>query len=81
MQAASVSDFASFEAFQAAMRALPLTFTLDPVPSVKLKTLRGKTVSFTYGKTPVLDGKPVNYAAWKLFESPHLNAEMHSRRR
>ena len=80
VQAASVSDFASFEAFQAAMRALPLTFTLDPVPSVQLKTLRGKSVSFTYGKTPVLDGKPVNYAAWKLFESPHLNAELHSRR-
>jgi hypothetical protein len=24
----------------------------------------------------VVDGKPVDYAKWKLFEGPHLNAEV-----
>jgi len=80
VQAASAAEFATFEAFQAAIRALPLTFSLSPVPSVKMTTLRGKSLAFTYGKTPMLDGKKVDYAAWKLFESPHLNAELHSRR-
>ena len=80
VQAASVSEFASFEAFQSAMRALPLQITLDPVPSVKMTTLRGKNVAFTYGKAPVVDKKKVDYAAWKLFEGPYLNAELHSRR-
>lgn len=46
----------SMEAFQAAIRALPLTFKLEPVPSVTWRTLRGRTVVVTYGKAPVVDG-------------------------
>ncbi|MCW5549186.1 MAG: hypothetical protein KIT44_09505 [Opitutaceae bacterium] len=80
VQAASADEFESFEAFQSAMRALPLEFTLEPRPTVKLTTLRGKKVAFTYGETPVVNGQPVDYSRWKLFEGPHLNAGLGSRK-
>jgi len=80
VQAASVSEFATFADFQAAMRALPLKFVLEPVPSVTFKTLRGKTVSFTYDQVPVVDGKRIDFGRWKLFEGPYLNAEKGSQK-
>lgn len=80
VQAASADEFESFTAFQAAIKALPLEFSLEPTPSVSLTTLRGKQVSFTYGQAPVVNGTPVDYSKWKLFEGPHLNAELGSRK-
>ncbi|MDP2137829.1 MAG: hypothetical protein Q8J74_08240, partial [Candidatus Didemnitutus sp.] len=80
VQAASVDEFADFAGFQAAIRALPLTFALEPVPTVKFTTLRGKAVVCSYGSAPIVDGQPVDYTKWKLFEGPYLNAEMGSRR-
>jgi len=80
VQAASASEFKDFAAFQAAIRALPLTFSLEPVPTVKLRTLRGREVVVTYGAAPVVDGAAVDYAKWKLFEGPYLNAEKGSRK-
>ena len=79
LQAASASEFKDFAAFQAAIRALPLEFSLEPVPTVKLTTLRGHQVVCTYGQAPVLEGKPVDYTKWKLFEGPYLNAEKGSK--
>lgn len=80
VQAASAREFADFEAFKRSIRALPLRFSLEPVPSVVFRSLRGKDIRFTYGEAPQLDGKPVDYARWKLFEGPYLNAEKNSRR-
>jgi hypothetical protein len=80
VQAASVDEFASFEAFQDAIRALPLAFNLEPVPIVKMTTLRGKQVSFTYGEAPIVNDEAIDYAKWKLFEGPHLNAEIDGRK-
>jgi hypothetical protein len=37
-------------------------------------------VRFTYGQTPVVDGRAIDYGQWKLFEGPHLNAEIGGRR-
>lgn len=79
VQAASASEFASFEAFKAAINALPLSFKLEPTPTVTFTTLRGKKVAFTYGSTPVVNGQAIDYAKWKLFESPYINAERGSR--
>ena len=76
VQAASVGEFKDFAAFQAAIRALPLEFKLEPVPIVKMRTLRGKEIAFTYGQAPKVDGKTIDYAKWKLFEGPYLNAEV-----
>ena len=80
VQAASASEFPSFAAFQAAINALPLQFSLEPVPTVNFTTLRGKKVTCTYGQTPTVDGSPLDYSKWKLFEGPHLNSEVGSRR-
>jgi hypothetical protein len=80
VQAASVDEFKSFEAFKAAITALPLEFKLEPVPVVKMTTLRGTQVTFTYGRAPVVNGVPLDYSKWKLFESPYLNAEKGSRK-
>jgi hypothetical protein len=80
VQAASAGEFKDFAAFQAAIVALPLEFKLEPVPTVKMKTLRGHEIAFTYGEAPRVDGRKVDYAKWKLFEGPHLNAEKGSRK-
>lgn len=80
VQAASAAEFKDFAAFQAAIRALPVETKLEPVPTVKMKTLRGHEITFTYGQAPKVDGKKIDYAKWKLFEGPHLNAEKGSRK-
>jgi hypothetical protein len=80
VQAASAGDFKDFVAFQAAVRALPLEFKLSPVPAVKMKTLRGREIIFSFGEAPRVDGREVDYTQWKLFEGPHLHAEKGSRK-
>jgi hypothetical protein len=80
VQAASTGEFKDIEAFKAAINALPLEFSLEPVPTVKLRTLRGKNIVVTYGAAPVVDGRPLDYTKWKLFEGPYLNAEKGSRK-
>lgn len=80
VQAASASEFKSFDEFKAAINALPLAFSLEPVPTVKFKTLRGNEIVFTYDQAPVLNGKKIDYTKWKLFEGPYLNAEKGSRK-
>jgi len=80
LQAAAAAEFKSFEAFQQAILALPLEVTLEPTPSVKMRTLRGNEIVCAYGQTPVLNGTPVDYSSWKLFEGPYLQAEKYSRR-
>jgi hypothetical protein len=45
-----------------------------------MTTLRGKKVAFTYGQNPVVDGVPLDYSQWKLFEGPYLNAEVGGRK-
>lgn len=79
VQAASADEFTSFEAFKQAMRDLPLEFSLEPMPTVRMKTLRGKDIEFTYGQTPRIDGRFVDYSKWKLFEGPYLNANLGER--
>ena len=80
LQAASASEFKDFAAFKAAINALPLTYSLDPVPTVTLRTLRGKTIVVQYGAAPLVDGAVLDYTKWKLFEGPYLNAEKGSRK-
>lgn len=80
VQAASADEFKDFAAFQAAIKALPLEFSLQPTPTVKFTSLRGKAIEFTYGQTPIVDGTTVDYAKWKLFGGSHLNAEVGGRK-
>jgi len=80
VQAASVSEFASFEDFKKQVRELPLEVQLEPAPQVKFRSLRGKEISFKYGSASQVDGKRIDYSKWKLFEGPYLNAEKGSRK-
>jgi hypothetical protein len=80
IQAASAGEFRSFSAFQAAITALPLSFRLEPTPSVTMTTLRGREIVVTHGRIPTVDGRAIDYSRWKLFEGPHLNAEIGGRR-
>ncbi len=79
VQAASVSEFKSFADFKTAITGLPLTFRLEPKPTVTMTTLRGRKLTFTYGELPTVDGRAIDYTQWKLFEGPYLNAEIGSR--
>ena len=80
LQAASAGEFTSFTAFQAAIKRLALSVQLEPTPSVKFTTLRGKKIVATYGRVPEIDGQPIDYKKWKLFEGPYLNAEIGGRK-
>ncbi len=68
LQAAAASEFKNFAAFQQAILALPLEVKLEPVPTVTLRSLRGKEIVCTYGEAPVVNGTPIDYSSWKLFD-------------
>jgi len=79
VQAASASEFKSWDDFKAAIRALPLDIKLVPSPRVAFTTLRGKKLECAYGAAPRVNGRTVDYAKeWKLFAGPYLNAEVGS---
>jgi hypothetical protein len=80
VQVAPESDFASFEVFTSAIQTLPLETTTEPTPHVRIQTLRGATLEATFDETPIVDGIPVDYDGWKLFDGPFLNAERDSKR-
>ena len=79
VQVAPASAFDSFEAFQDAVRALPLDVHTEPVPAVRFTTLGGDTLEARYGETPRVNGEAINYADWPLYGGPFLHAERGSR--
>lgn len=80
VQAASAREFESFLQFQEAVRQLPLETRLEPLPSVRMTSLRGRELQFTFGHAPIVEGQPLNYDDWQLFEGTHLNSNLGSRR-
>ncbi len=78
VQAAAASEFADLAAFRKAILALPLDYRLEPVPSVSFRSLRGRRLEFTYGETPRVDGRPLDYENWPLFGGPFLEAAVDS---
>lgn len=78
LQVASVDDFASYKAFQDKITQLPLEFSLNPVPTVKFTSLEGVEMEGTYGERPRVDGKPLDYERWKLFDGPFASAQRNS---
>jgi hypothetical protein len=70
VQVAPVRDFKSFDAFQAAVRALPLAISTTAAPEVTFTALDGSVLHARFGTTPSVNGQPVDYAGWPLFESP-----------
>lgn len=80
MQVAAASEYSSLDAFRKAILDLPFEFSLEPSPSVRMRSLRGRTIAFTYGDAPVLDGAAVDYLRWPLFGGPFLEASVDSQR-
>ena len=66
--------------FAARFWRLPLETHLEPAPSVRFRSLRGRDLEFTWGKAPAVNGKPLDYAAWPLFGGPFLEAAVDSER-
>jgi hypothetical protein len=78
VQVAAASEFPNLDAFAEAIRALPLEFHLDPKPRVVFRSLRGVAIDFTWGETPLVRGKPLDYQHWPLFGGPFLEAAVDS---
>ncbi len=79
VQVAAESEFASWDEFKTAIRALPIEIRREPTPQVIFTNLRGKKIECRYGAPPRVDGRVVDHAKeWKLFEGPYLNAEVGS---
>ena len=79
VQVAPASEFESFDAFKTRIRALPRSTKIEPNPRVSFTMLAGDVMEFTYDQIPKLNGVPVDYESWKLFEGPFLYAEKGSR--
>jgi hypothetical protein len=71
VQVAARSEFKDAEAFRQAILALPLEFKLSPLPTVRFRSLRGKSLSFTYGQT-------LDRGHWPLFGGPYVEAAVDS---
>ncbi len=78
VQVAARSEFANMAAFRKAILALPMEFKLEPTPSVRFRSMRGKLLEFTYGATPKVDGKALDYDHWPLFGGPFVEAAVDS---
>jgi hypothetical protein len=78
VQVAPRAEYKDIEAFRRAILALPLEFKLNPTPTVRFRSLRGKTLSFTYGQIPRLNGAPLDFDHWPLFGGPFMEAAVDS---
>jgi hypothetical protein len=78
VQVAPVSEFGGMDGFMRAILKLALEVRTEPVPSVRFHSLRGRDLEFTWGKTPSVNGKPLDYDAWPLFGGPFLEAAVDS---
>ncbi len=70
LQVAPARDYASFAAFQDAVRALPIRFSTAGAPEVTFTTLDGSVLHAAYGAVPSVNGRTVDYHDWPLFDSP-----------
>jgi hypothetical protein len=78
VQVAAASEFADLKSFGQAIAKLPLEFRMDPVPTVKFRSLRGTLLEFTYGSAPLLNGVALDYEHWPLFGGPFVEAGVDS---
>jgi hypothetical protein len=78
VQVAAASEYRNLDAFRAAILALPLEASTEPVPRVRFQSLRGSLIEFTYGETPRVKGHPLDYEHWPLFGGPILESAVDS---
>lgn len=80
LQPASKEDFSSWEAFKQAVRDRKLVINREEGPKVYYETLTGKAIQVEFGEEPTVNGQPVDFENWPLFESPYLEAEEGSKK-
>lgn len=80
LQPASKEDFPSWETFKDAVRSRELIIDREDGPKVYYETLTGKAIQVQFGEEPLVNGEPVDFENWPLFESPYLEAEEGSKR-
>ena len=73
VQCESATRFESYEEFCAGLSEPQ--FELVPVPTVRLRTLSGANVEARYGEDPLVDGAPVAYENWPLFDGPFIQSQ------
>ena len=71
------SDVNSFDTFKALVRACGIRMN---GPVLEYRTIYGEQLTFDTSarEAPTINGRPVNYAPKKVFESPFLNANWNS---
>jgi len=74
VQVAAARDYATFDAFKSAVRALPLKYSTAGSPEATFTTLDGTVLHARYGAPPAVNGRPVDFANWPLFDSPFGHA-------
>ncbi len=79
VQVAPVAGFESYGDFREAIRALPLEYSLEPEPAVAFTCLDGYELEARHGSVPAVDGVPLDYDAWPLFDGPFARAGRESR--
>ena len=78
VQVAPTADFESFEGFKQTIRALPVASSVDDRATVSFTSLDGHKLEATYGQAPVVDGQPIDYGSWKLFDGPFAQSDRES---
>ena len=51
---------------------------MTPTPSVRFRSLRGKSLTFTYGQVPRVNDVALDYEHWPLFGGPFVEAAVDS---
>ena len=81
VEVAQAEDYKSFQAFQDQIRGNTLAHdTFEKTLTVSYTTSGGDVMTFTHDGARRLNGKVVDFADYKLFLGPFLNAEIGSRK-
>ncbi len=81
VEVAQQDEYPSFEAFKAQIKKNTLVHdTFDRTLMVSYTTSAGDVMTFQYGGARRLNGQPVDFADYKLFRGPFLNAEVGSQK-
>lgn len=81
IEVAQQSDYPSFEAFKSQIRSNNLLHdTFDRTLSVSYTTSAGDVMTFAYDGPRLLNGHSIDFAEYKLFRGPFLNAQIGSRK-
>jgi hypothetical protein len=76
----SAREAGNFESFCAkCRRSIPRFRTDAQHPALDYSTIDGRRLSFIYPDTRLVNGAPVRYEAWRLFDSPFARSELNSR--